>query len=148
MKMREIMQIVEGRRDTFMVRGKPVRTTTNPSKAEFRGLLKRSQYGILRGLLSGDDLMVWDAALATHEEPEFGGGIALAMNSDTVFAYSVHDNETRSAKIAQHPRIIQAYGQSPTVSDYDKHRGDVHVYPDYFYPKGGKWRTDDDDDDD
>jgi hypothetical protein len=125
MKMREIMQIVEGRRDTFMVRGKSVRTMMNPSKAEFRSLLKRSQYGILRGLLSGGDLMVWDAALATHEEPEFGGGIALAMKSETVFAYPSGDqaaNTIRFAKIAEHPRIIQAYGQSPAVSDYEASR--------------------------
>lgn len=38
----------------------------NPSRSEFFKLIRNSQYQSLRALLSGDDLLVWDAGLTTH----------------------------------------------------------------------------------
>ncbi len=38
----------------------------NPSKAELLKLIQATEYKVLRGLIEGTDLLVWDAYLTTH----------------------------------------------------------------------------------
>jgi hypothetical protein len=73
--MREFMRIVEDWDKNVSVYGfgapaKPAQVDIfrNPSRKEFTKLLRDSQFKTLRALIDNGDLLVWDAALTTHND--------------------------------------------------------------------------------
>jgi len=65
--MRDLIRVIEARDSTYgNTMGESVPVYCNPTQAERAGLIRRSRYKNLRGLLIGSDVYVLDSAKATH----------------------------------------------------------------------------------
>lgn len=56
-------------------------------------MLGQSQFKVLRGMLSNNELLIWDAALSDHDHPEFGDGERIALTGDMVLYYPAADDQ-------------------------------------------------------
>lgn len=124
-------EITEGRRFSFEIMGQSVPTIENPSRAEFVALLARSQYHVLRGMLGGGGLLIWDAALATHDHREFGDGERIVLTTDMVLYYPDADESEEDFE-----EVIQAQEDALEANRFLRivFAGNVRPFSYYEFP--------------
>jgi hypothetical protein len=119
--------VTEGRRYTYSMGGEDVETIDRPSRLDFEAMLARSQYKVLRAMLTVTDLIIWDAAKATHDHPEFGGGERIVLTADMVLYYPDADEsdpdyeeelDRQEKWIDEHPMLKRIYGGSVRSFSY------------------------------
>jgi hypothetical protein len=99
----------------------------NPTQSQLKALLRSTQrqaakdgypdYGILRGVVTADRLLVWNGWVATHQDMGFGH----VRDHDPIYLIEiddagVHPSLARQADlIRQNPHVRRAYGGDPPI---------------------------------